>query len=122
MRFASLRAGLRQSGTVFFSTFVRGLTPTAKTNVALRAPTARTDVALRGSGARDVSKEKTPSNLRRGRIVEGVAIQLSGTFSNVPRVCVGDAGHGQVFSAKWPSGGVRFGSDRARPHICQRQM
>ena len=29
-------------------------------------------------------------------------------------MCVGDGGHGQVFSPKWPSVGVRFGSDRAQ--------
>ena len=52
-------------------------------------------------GHRPNLKRKTPSNLRRGRIVEGV-VKLSSTFSNEPGVCVGDAGHGQVFSPKWP--------------------
>ena len=124
------RAFGREEGD-FFSTFVRGLTATAKTNV---------DPA--GSGVRGVSKEKRPQTSQRGRIVEGV-VKLSSTFSNELSVCVGDAGHGQVFSPKWPSVGVRFGCDcrgvtktptrqrkagwatrrlpRQRLHICQRQ-
>ena len=71
-----------------------------------------------------MSTEKRPQTSQRGRIVEGV-VKLSSTFSNELSVCVGDDGHGQVFSPKWLSVGVRFGSDsaRQRTHICQgRQM
>jgi hypothetical protein len=57
---------------------------------------------------------------------EGLLRALLGcqaVFSNEHCVCVGDGGHGQVFSPKGPSVGVRFGSDRApqKPHICQMQ-
>jgi hypothetical protein len=45
-------------------------------------------------------KRKTPSKLSKeeGVFFEGVAIQLSGTFSNPSHVRVGDARHAQMFS------------------------
>ena len=42
------------------------------------------------------------------------SLSCPGAFANAPSVRVGDAGHGQVFSLKWVSVGVRFGCERAQ--------
>ena len=49
-------------------------------------------------------KRKTPSNLIKEEGLLRASLSCRVAFSNEPRVRVGDAGHGRVFSPKWPLG------------------